>query len=144
MKEEHAKHTNDLIEQANENLNKLSEKIVSTSAQFESQLPDIALQIKIWEQDFDSLNESYISLIKLFRTVLEANHPQGSLYPKTITDLEKNRSLVSQKEQVERYLNQKTNLRVKVEELRNQVEGAKESLSKWIKSSEGQKLINFI
>jgi len=144
LKEEHAKHTNTLIEQANESLNKLSEKIVSTSAQFESQLPDIALQIKIWEQEFDSLSESYIALINLYRTVFVANHPKGSLYPQKIVGLEKNRSLTTVKEQVDNYLNQKNNLRGKVEELKIQVEGAKISLSNWINSSEGQKLINFI
>lgn len=136
-------HANELIEAATSNLNRIDQRILSTSANFQSKLPEMSAQITRWVNDRTSLETAYEKLIHVFRITYKANITSAADYPDEITPLPINRELEIGKTQIDNLMARNKKLDSDIAKLRDQVSKNKKSLNEWIKSTEGQKLLNW-
>lgn len=144
LREQHAKFASDLIGAANSNLNRLDQKIVNTTANFQNKLPEIGSEIEKWKKDRQTLEFVYKQLIEVFRTTYIANHSTGAAdYKNTPVNIDQNPRLELMKEQLNLYVSRRKELELDIKALRQEVADTKSNLSKWLDSSAGQKLINW-
>lgn len=144
IRTEYAQHSSVLIDTAINNLNKIDQKILSTSANFQAKLPEMSAQIARWANDRSSLDFAYEKLIHIFRITYTANLLSASTnYPAEATPLPANSELELAKSQVEHLIAKNKKLDAAIAKLREQVSKAKKTLNDWIKGTEGQKLLNW-
>jgi hypothetical protein len=137
-------YANNLIEAGMSNLDRIDQRILTTSASFQAKLPEMAAEIENWNHNRSSLLSAYEELIHVFRVVYIANVPtNANKYPKTLTPLPSNSQLEIAKKQITQFLKRRDKLDKDITVLRNQVLEAKKILSDWLKSNEGQKLIDW-
>jgi hypothetical protein len=140
----HAVYCTELKQQADSDLDDLGIRILTTYDAFNANLPEIARELKTWEEDRRQVDFAYRQLQEIFKITISANHPRGSEgYPKNIQNLSENIELESYEAQLNDFTKNRKDIAKQVDLLQKSTLSRKQSLQKWWQSIETATLLKF-
>ncbi|QQS16450.1 MAG: hypothetical protein IPK86_03230 [Neisseriales bacterium] len=134
----------DLKQRADLDLDNLGMRILSTYDDFNGNLPEIAREIKAWEEDRKQVDFAYQQLQEIFKITISAHQPNGTDdYPQKIQSLSENTQLESYKTQLEDFIKNKEGIHQQAQTLQKSILSQKKSLQVWWQKSDITDLLNF-
>lgn len=129
---QHAEFCESVKKQATSAHQTLKQRIYQSANSLSMTLPDMSKKLHEWSAQRNQLNHVYSQLQEIFRSIIIANHAEGSSYPTEVLELSPNNQLESHQNQVNKFISQKDQIDEAVQKLVKQVDESDDELHNWL------------